>query len=265
MANKEFYRFARAYDIAFNGRDYKEECDFVEWCFENYADENVKNLDDKMFLELGAGPAHHAREFSNRSWKSLALDISPDMIEYAKQVSGTNGKLNFICDDMINYKLDDRAALTGNFTESISHILTNEDFVEHLKVVSKNSLPGGIYIIETAHPSLIGRDEEPNYWVSEEDDLKVEILFGGPADQYDPITQVWDVTTIFKIWENGIVKDLVESKSPHRWLGLQEFRALIELSGVVEDYWTFGTMEIPPKKIDDNEADCLIIVMKMKG
>ena len=83
--NKEFYRNARAYDIAFSDREFDVECDFLEWAIREYSNINTNGSDTKSFIELGCGPGRHAREMARRGWKSTALDISQDMIEFAAE------------------------------------------------------------------------------------------------------------------------------------------------------------------------------------
>ena len=130
MSNKEFYKYAKAYDIAFEGRDYEEECDFIEWCLKNHSKLKIDKIKNLKFVELGCGPAHHAREFARRNWQSTALDLSEEMIAYAEQLSKKeNLSLDYLCEDMCNYKMKSKAHLSGMFTESITHILTNEDLI----------------------------------------------------------------------------------------------------------------------------------------
>ena len=48
MANKEFYRNARAYDIAFNDREYDTECDFLEWCLKKHSKLSAEEREKKI-------------------------------------------------------------------------------------------------------------------------------------------------------------------------------------------------------------------------
>ncbi len=267
MANNEFYKYARAYDIAFAGRDYNEECNFIEWCFSNHSTINIKNNDEKVFLELGCGPAGHAIEFAKRNWKTFALDLSPEMLLYAEEkAQKENVKIETICSDMVEYKTDAKADVIGLFTESITHILTNEDLLRHFKNVAKSLKPGGIYIIETGHPLYFFPDNEPNIWTMKEGDTEVTILFGKPDDEYDAVNQQWNVTTRLEIKENG-KSEISESKSKHRWYLAQELKALIQLSGEFEDFWFYGNMDVPPGPLDNSQnSDSMNIVLrKRKG
>ena len=84
MLAKDFYKNARAYDIAFSDRDFEYETKFLKWCLKNHAKVDNKKSSKKSFLEMACGPAQHARLFAKGGWRSIALDLSPEMIEYAK-------------------------------------------------------------------------------------------------------------------------------------------------------------------------------------
>ena len=126
MLNKEFYRNARAYDIAFSDREFDVECDFLEWAISKYGNIKTNGLDTKSFIELGCGPGRHAREMAKRGWKSTALDISHDMIDFATEEAHRE-KLDIepVVADMCDYKLSKPVALSATMMESISHLINN--------------------------------------------------------------------------------------------------------------------------------------------
>ncbi len=262
MFNGEFYKQAKAYDIAFNGRDYKDECDFIEAVFNKH--NALTDKKDLRFLEVCCGPAAHGREMARRGWKSSALDLSEDMVAYAAKKAGDEGlPLNSFCADMTDYKLDRPAHLTGNFTESITHLTENEQLIKHFRTVAANMVPGGIYIIETAHPRYFFPDEDANTWREKEGNLEAEITFGEPGDEYDALAQRWSVTTKMALYENGQLIASSESKSSHRWLLLQEVKALIDVAGVFDACWFYGTLAMPVQELT-NDSDSMIIVLRVK-
>ncbi|PKL88455.1 MAG: hypothetical protein CVV23_10225 [Ignavibacteriae bacterium HGW-Ignavibacteriae-2] len=263
MAN-EFYAHARAYDIAFSDRDFKRECDFLEWCLTKHG--NINNA-DKSFIELAAGPGKHAREFASRGWYSAALDLSPEMVAYAAiEARKENLNIKTINEDMSKFVSRKKYALAGTLMESISHLTTNEQMISHFKSISKSLMPGGIYVIEATHPRYYFPDDEPNQWTSKEGNNKVEITFGTPSDSYDSITQTWDITTRMKMWENDSLILNTEEISRVRWYLFQEMQMLIELSGVFDKYWVYGSMFfLPPKEFDNTEdSDAMVLVMRTK-
>ena len=267
MASKEFYKNAHAYDIAFSDREFETECDLLEWFLRNHSKIDLDKLNKLSFTELACGPGRHAREFAKRGWRSVALDLSEDMVNYAaKEAEKSNLPLEAIHGDMIDYSIKEPVALTATVMESISHILTNEQMILHFRSVAKNTLPGGIYVIEATHPRYFFPDEEANIWVSKEGNIEVEITFGVPGDEYNSVTQQWMVTNIMRYRENGKELHEVVSVSPIRWYLAQEMKALIELSGVFDECWFYGSMYgIPPKELDDNEnSDAMVIVLRVK-
>jgi len=267
MLNKEFYRNARAYDIAFSDREFDVECDFLEWALKNYNNISTNGSDTKSFIELGCGPGRHAREMAKRGWKSTALDISDDMIEFATEEAHRQ-KIDIepVVADMCDYKLSKPVALTATMMESISHLVTNEQMISHFKAVARNTIPGGIYVIEATHPQFFFPDDEPNSWISRRGKTRVEITFGLPTDEYDSVEQQWMVTTRMKIKDGTNSEVIVENQSPVRWWLAQEMLALIELSGVFDQYWLSGSMyTIPPIDLDDSEdSDAMVIILKVK-
>jgi SAM-dependent methyltransferase len=265
--NKEFYRNARAYDIAFSDREFDVECDFLEWAAGNYSNIKTNGSDTRSFIELGCGPGRHAREMAKRGWKSTALDLSQDMIEFAT-LEAHRQKLDIepVVADMCDYHLSKPVALTATMMESISHLITNEQMIDHFRSVARNTLPGGIYVIEATHPQFFFPDDEPNSWVSRRGKTRVEITFGLPTDKYDSVKQQWMVTYRMKIKEGDNPEVIVENQSPIRWWLAQEMRSLIELSGVFDQYWFSGSMyTIPAIDLDDSEeSDAMVLVLRVK-
>lgn len=264
---KDFYRNAKAYDIAFGDRDFSDECDFLEWCLKEHSNLEIDKLQDKAFLELASGPSHHAIEMAKRNWRSIAIDNSDDMLAYATELAKeANVNIEAINADMIEYKLDKPVAMVATMMESIAHVLTNDQMVSHMRSVADSLLPGGIYIIEATHPDGFFPDDEANIWTEKRDGMKVQITFGEPDDEYDYITQQWDVTTRLRIW-NGTGEEYVdENKVRLRWYLAQEIKALIDLSGAFEDYWFYGNVySIPPQPFDNSDdSDSMVIVLRKK-
>ncbi|MCF8262132.1 MAG: class I SAM-dependent methyltransferase [Melioribacteraceae bacterium] len=263
---ENFYRHAKAYDIAFSDREYKIECDFLEWAFQNHGRLDLK-LNEKNFLELGAGPAQHAREMAKRGWNSTALDLSPDMLKYADDESRKEGLvLNCVVADMSEFKLNTKFQLAATLMESISHLVTNEQIISHFKSVAESLIQGGVYVIEATHPMFFFPDNEPNTWHSKNEEMEVEVTFGNPDDFYDSITQQWTTSTIIKIKDGDKSWETYETKSQIRWYLAQEMKALIELSGDFELCYFYGSLySLPPQNFDHSEkSDAMVIVLKKK-
>ena len=268
MSSLEFYRNAYAYDIAFGDRDFASECDFLAWCLAQHGNlPSFATGHATSFLELACGPARHARELGHRGWQVLGLDMSSDMLEYAARgARQEHVTLQTLCADMCDYRLGQPVALAANMMESLSHLLTNQQIVSHLRAVGSNLLPGGIYVIEMAHPSGLWRDSLPNMWTTSHNGTEVDIVFGLQDDPYDWITQQWTVTTRLTIREPGQPERYIEEHNNHRWCQPQELAALIDLSGAFDQVWWYGDLLIPPPPLNDSEdAKRMMVVLRSKG
>ncbi|MFC2133388.1 class I SAM-dependent methyltransferase [Bacteroidota bacterium] len=267
MDQKTFYRNARAYDIAFGERDFDDECDFLEWCLKEHGKVRPKDLKNKSFLEMASGPSRHAIEFAKRNWRAIALDNSIDMLGYASELAQKeNVKLETVSQDMTEFKLTKPVTLAATMMESIAHLTTNEMMISHLNSVADSLVPGGIYIIEATHPNGFFPEDEANVWIEKNGDMKVELTFGLPTDEYNYITQIWNVTTIMRIWNGNGKVYKTTSNFDLRWYLAQELKAIIELSGAFEKYWFYGNVySTPPHPFDNSEeSDSMIIVLRKK-
>ena len=257
MSTPEFYANARAYDIAFGDRDYADECRFLEWCWRAHG-----ATTERSFLELACGPGRHAQQFARLGWRAVGLDLSEDMLIYADEVARPAGVLvDWRIGNMVDYSLPEPVGLVGCLMESLTHLVTNEEVVTHLRAVARSLVSGGVYVIEMAHPDSIWRDSLPNFWTRREGDMEVEILFGHQDDPYDWITQQWLVTTRLNIRQDGQPERILEHHHPHRWYLAQELRALIDLSGAFSQTWFYGDMMTPPPAIA-SEAERMVLVLR---
>lgn len=270
MSSPEFYRNALAYDIVFSDRDFGAECDFLEYCLHTHG---KTTADARSFVELGCGPGRHAQVFAQRNWWSCGLDLSEDMLDYARSVAERNAAhVHWIVGDMCNFTLPRPVALAANLMESLSHLTTNQQVIEHFHAVSRNLMPGGVFVIEMAHPSTLGREQLPNIWRSRTTDTtlfqhepytEVEIMFGAADDAYDSVNQVWSVKTRLDIQQSGQPPRSVTDEHPHRWYLTQELYALAELSGAFSEWWMYGDMLVPPPPLD-NRDECERMMMVLR-
>lgn len=142
--------------------------------------------------------------------------------------------------------------------------LPNEQVVDHLRAVSRNLLPGGIFVMQLAHPRDIWHDSLGDTWTSKHDDgTEIDVLFGSKGDPYDWISQQWTVTARLDIREPGRPPRVVETHNNLRWYLPQELRALIDLSQAFSRTLWFGNMVVPPPPLDSGpESDEMIVVLR---
>src|SRR5262249_6795362 len=145
--------------------------------------------------ELAAGPAEHARELASRGLSVTALDLSPQMCGYAAARAAEAGlKLEVVEADMRSFRLPDRFDAAITMLNSLCHLFTLDDMVDHLRAVAGHVVPGGLYVTELSHPAdhFGPLSVTSSEWVIEEGGVRAEVRWGGGDDRIDPITQVTD-------------------------------------------------------------------------
>jgi 2-polyprenyl-3-methyl-5-hydroxy-6-metoxy-1,4-benzoquinol methylase len=229
--HEQFYNQAELYDIAFDFKDIKAECDFL-----NFLAPNAKS-----FLELGAGTALHCIEMAKRGIASTALDLSNSMVEYGLSKAQKNEvEIEYICSNMIDFKSENKWDLVATLMDSVSYIYTNDDFLTHLKTVANHLNHNGLYVLEMIHPRDVfglGKSTNTN-WEIERDGKKVKVNWGNPHDVFDPITQI--VNTSVRL-ESG--DTLIEDIAPQRKFTFNELDVLVKASGYFEMIAVYGAMD----------------------
>lgn len=256
---KTLYELPDYYDVLFP-RDYAAECDFFEACLVRHGPV-VKA--ERSFLELGCGPARNARELGGRGYRAVGLDLSSDMLSYARQAAQQQGvTLEVVQGDMTNFRLAQPVALAACLWDTLLVVLDNDTMVRHLQAVANNLLPGGIYIIETSHPRTLLAKSTSSVYRARLGDIDIELRWGQLDDVYDPITQVHTTTTQLTARRGDQILVEQRQRVPQRWYQVQELRALIELSGAFSAVHYYGRSRLPLLPLsDDEECDGMLAVL----
>ena len=250
------------YDIAFDFRDIPKQADFLEEVFEKFAGRKMNSI-----IELGCGPAYFVREFAKRGKRSIGLDISPQMTEYAEKLLRDESlEAEVITGDMLDFSLSSPVDMAILMMDSLSHILTPDDFIRHLQSTASNLSEGGIYLLECAHPAdnMAGDKRVKSSWKMERDGVSVETCWGYPEDVEDHITQTVMTTTTLNVRDNGRVMEIREV-IPQRYYFYDEICAYVKLSGVLEMAGSFGEMNINQPFDNSKKSWRMNLVLRKKN
>jgi SAM-dependent methyltransferase len=182
------------YELACAYRDVPGEVEALARWFRRHARlAGTAAADPGSVLELAAGPAEHALEFARRGARATALDLSPAMCARARDKARRDGlELTVVQADMRDFRLEPRYDLVVTMLNSVCHLMTLDDLVAHLRTAAAHTAPGGLYIMELAHPAdLLGRvPRTSSEWDSDMGPRHVHVRWGGGDDAIDPVTQV---------------------------------------------------------------------------
>lgn len=230
------------YELACAYRDIPAEATaLLAWCATHFRGSAGQDTDSgvRSVLELAAGPAEHARELARRGLRAATLDLSPAMCSYAAaQAKAAGVDVQVVQADMRDFAiagpdgvpvLFDAAIMMLN---SVCHLFTLDDLVRHLAAVRANLVPGGLYIVELAHPAdfFAAVPRTSSEWTVDASGVHADVHWGGPSDRIDPLTQVTkEHMTIAATYGDGTIRT-VSDVVPNRFWTLTEFTAAMALA-----------------------------------
>ena len=147
----------------------------------------------RSVLELAAGPAEHSRELARRGLDATTVDLSAAMCARARELAAADTvRLTVIQADMRDFSLGRQFDLAITMLNSLCHLLTLDDLLQHLASVARHLAPGSLYITELAHPAdfFAAERRTSSEWSSEVDGGTVRVRWGGGTDEIDPVTQI---------------------------------------------------------------------------
>lgn len=142
METKAFdKKYAEYYDMFNQGKNYREECDFLETMFKKYSSNEVKSI-----LDLGCGTGLHDLELSKRGYEVTGLDLSENMIEVAN--SRKNEKLTFHIGDMSNFFLNKKFDACICMFAAFGYLNDNSQIKSAIDCIKSHLNPGGLFIFD---------------------------------------------------------------------------------------------------------------------
>lgn len=234
------YSRADLYDLAMSFKDVRAEGDAV---LTMAADAGMPS--PSSFLELAAGPARNAMEMARRGLRSIAVDLNPGMVTFARKEAELQGiDLDVLEADMADFTIDRPCEIAAIFMESLGVLVTNDAIIGHLNRVADALTDEGVYVLELGHPRrvLLGREFLGNDWEMEGDGITLRTQWGRDSDPFDPITQI-SLTTVTFSWEQDGSRHEVTEILPDRAITTTEFQALVAASGRFEIAAEYGALD----------------------
>lgn len=257
MADLSIYDEVRCYDLAFM-RDYAAECDFLEWVLRRHA-----RTDERSFLELGCGPAGHARELVRRGYRGAGLDLSPAMVGYAATEARREGlALTTIEADMTDFALGERFAAVACLNETLASLTTDELVAAFLRRVGEHTLPGGLCVLQLGHPRDVVLPYQGRVRGGKDGDREVEWIWGRPEDPWDPVTLEGEPTCVIVVREHGKEVLRREDSFRQRYLRQDQLAGMIDQTRMFTTMHWYGSIELPaiPFAEDDEANNDMVLV-----
>ncbi|QAU23375.1 class I SAM-dependent methyltransferase [Dyella sp. M7H15-1] len=214
-------------------------------------------------VDIACGPGYHAKAFAARGIQAYALDLQPEMIEFARGLEPqTNGLIDYFACDMRDFTLPAPVDLALNSFDSIDCLETQEQIINHFRTVATNLTPGGLYVIELTHPRDCSMWDYGNFqYKGERDGVRVVIDWAVNKPSADPLTQVVECEVVMTVNEYGERK-VFREQARERFTTFQEFSALAKLSGAMSLLDCYGDYRLDQPFDNSHDARRMVIVLQ---
>jgi SAM-dependent methyltransferase len=218
----EAYQYPHYYEIALAPDRLGPEVDFFEAVIDKFSKARVRRV-----FELGAGTAPYLGEWHKRGYTYCGLDLSPAMIEFARDRARRLGiEAAFVLGDMRDLDrglgpFDLVYVLLGSL-----YVRSNSEFLDHLDRVAGLLPPGGLYLLDSFVWFRIFHDYKRS-WTRRKGGVKVHTRYR--AEMLDPIAQSYNECLTFTVDDHGR-EVIIEGRVPAKIFFPQEFLCLVELS-----------------------------------
>ena len=219
-----FGQYAAFYDCLYQGKNYNEECDFLEEIFNHYAHGSVITI-----LDLGCGTGSHSLVLENRGYSVVGVDRSKEMLELARSKGGAE-RISFQHGDIRYLSLETTFDVVISMFAVMSYMVTNEDLVAAFRTVRRHLKPGGIFVFDSWFGPGVFHDP-PSVRARQVTDSENRIRRTA-TPTFDPSEQVVEVR--FDVVQTGSDGRIQEITERHRMrpLFVQEIKQFAMINGL---------------------------------
>ena len=220
-----FRDYAYFYDVLYEDKDYKKECQFLEKIFKEYACGEIR-----IILDLGCGTGGHALIMAEKGYEITGIDFSQGMLEIArKKTKEREVNIEFIQGDIRNMGLNQKFDAVISMFAVMSYQITNEDLISVFKTASRRLKKNGLFIFDAWFgPAVLTQKPSDRFKVIEKGNKRI-IRFATPV--LDILNHTVDVKyKVIKLSKDKIL-DEVDEVHKVRFLFPQEIKLICDMTG----------------------------------
>lgn len=220
----EAYRYPEYYEIALAPANPAGEIDFFEAAIGKFSQATAV----RWVLELGAGTAPYLEEWHRRGYTYCGLDLSLQMLEYARGKAARGGiAARFVEGDMRDLdrglgRFDLAYVMLGSL-----YTRSNGEFLDHLDRIADLLSPGALYLLDSVVWFRVLHDYRRT-WTRRRAGVSVRTRYR--AEPLDLIAQTYNETLTFTVNDHGRALT-IEGRVPTKIFFPQEFLCLVQQSG----------------------------------
>lgn len=139
-----FQDYALYYNAFYQDKDYIGEARQIDTLLKKYGNSNIKKL-----INFGCGTGKHDIELSKLGYKCSGIDMSPFMIESARENSRKqNVQIDFVMADIRDYNPDKKYDAVISLFHVMSYQNSNEDILATFRTARKALEQGGVFVFD---------------------------------------------------------------------------------------------------------------------
>ena len=165
-----FQDYAYYYNAFYRDKDYKQEAKQIDEIIKKYG------KDVSAIINFGCGTGKHDLELSQMGYSCAGIDLSPKMIEIAKQNSeGIEKQIDFSVADIRSYDSSKKYDAVISLFHVMSYQNSNEDILAAFQSARKVLNKGGLFLFDVWYgPGVLS--DKPEFRVKEVEDEKYRLI-----------------------------------------------------------------------------------------
>jgi SAM-dependent methyltransferase len=222
-----FDAYAAYYDLLYRDKDYPAEARYVQSLLRRHG------VGDGTILELGCGTGKHAEQLGRLGFSIQGLDLSPSMVERARQriPADLASRLQFDVGDARSTRLNRKFDAAISLFHVASYQTRNEDLAGMFATAATHLKTGGIFVFDFWYgPGVL--TDPPVERVKRLEDGVIQVTRTAKP-RLRPNENIVHVhyEVLVKQNRNGMVADIEETHSM-RYLFLPEVRLMLQSAGM---------------------------------
>lgn len=220
-----FVDYAYYYNAFYKDKDYKMEAEHVDILLKKYG-ANINKI-----IDFGCGTGKHDIELTKLGYHCTGVDLSPLMVEIAKEnVKLENLNIDIFTADILSYKPNEKYDAVISLFHVMSYQNKNQDILQAFRTARRALSKGGLFLFDVWYgPGVLS--DKPIVRVKEiENEKSILIRIARPLmhNRENVVDVNYEVLVINK--ETNIVQIIKETHSM-RYFFVPEIQLMLEQTG----------------------------------